>query len=256
MVIFYYRGLKEKDNASYAEAIKYRVEKLGIMAKGIDEAVSSAYNVCGSDMLLSDFGGENTETFLKNQKYVLIVVTPGLLQDLTALFELDAMHRLFAEGSVKIFSIFKNIAPYEMPERMCWIRQTKYIQPKGVPDIYNASVKIAAEYWKDRLGDSECVTVEGYLRDKDFYRDGFLREISKIYRELESHDVRSKVLVLIIVNHYMVIKKDELKEFTEHQECIRGLAEFIYQGRMMTQDELAIINNCILDMLQNSKIVI
>ncbi len=237
MVIFYKRSLKEGDNELYAEAIKYRVEKLGIEAEiagdGIDDAL--------------------TRNFLINHKYVLIIVTPGLMQDLTALFELDVIQRLFVEEAVKVFAVLKNVVPKQLPERMCWIKQTKYIEPSGVSDIYDAAVNVAAEYWKDRLGSSEYATVEGYLRNRDFYGDRFLRGIGKIYRELENYDFRTRVLVLVIFNRYMFIKSRGLRKYTQHQECVGGMAELVYQGRILAQAELEIINHCILDMLQDNE---
>lgn len=285
MVIFYKRSLKERDNESYAEAVKYRIEKLGIKAESAGEGIDSvfetpavadnvwaagtwcgAYNVSAGkvqykrtespDIFLADRKNTFIKDFLINQKYIVIIVTPGLLLDLTALLELDVIHRLFVENKVKVFTIFKDIVPNELPDRVSWIRLTKYTEPNGISDIYTAAVDVAAEYWRDRLGDSEDVTVDVYLRNRNFYDDRFLRGISRIYRELENYDVRAKVLVLVIFNGYMVIKSRRLKGCTNHQECVGGMAELVYQGRILTQTELGIINHCILDMLQNNEILI
>lgn len=308
MVIFYKRSLKERDNESYAQAVKYRIEKLGIKAESAGEGIDSVLetpaekNIDGAleipavkniysaaeipavadnvremgisrsacnagagtvqykrteslDMLLTDRKNTFIKDFLINHKYIVIIVTPELLLDLTALFEMDVMHRLFDENKVKIFTIFKDIVPNELPDRVNWIRLTKYTEPKGISDIYTASVDVAAEYWRDRLGDSQNVTVVGYLKNRNFYNDRFLKIISRIYRELENYDVRAKVLVLVIINGYMVIKSRGLKGCKNHQECVCGIAELVYQGRLLTQAELGIINCCILDMLQSNEIL-
>lgn len=236
MVIFYKRNPKEMDNESYAEAIKYRIEKLGIKAEIAGDGIDTF-----------------TRDFLINQKYIVIIVTPALLLDLAALFELDVMHRLFSENKVKIFSIFKNIVPNELPGRVSWIGLTKYSEPRGISDIYAAAIDVAAEYWRDRLGSFEYVTVEVYLRNRNFYDDIFLRGIGGIYRELETYDIRAKILVLVIFNRYMVIKRRKLRSCIKHQECVCGMAELVYQGRLLTQAELGIINCCILDMLENAE---
>lgn len=263
MVIFYKRSLKERDNESYAESIKYRIERLGIKAETAGDGID-----CVSEMLtVADTGGvlatpvllDTKDTFIKdfliNRKYIVIVVTPELLLDLTALFELDLMQRLFAENKVKIFTVFKDIVPDELPDRVRWIRLTKYNEPEGISDIYNVALDVAAEYWRDKLGDSQYATVDVYLRNRNFYNDRFLKEISCIYMELEKYDVRTKILVLVIINGYMVIKSRRLKGCTNNQECVCGMAELVYQGRILTQSELEIINCCILNMLQNNEIL-
>lgn len=289
MVIFYKRSLKERDNESYAEAIKYRIEKLGIKAEiagngidsvlekpgevrgndGVPEAQVVAYSndgvpetqavadcICGvsksRNMILKDTKDTFTRDFLINQKYIVIILTPALLLDLTALYELDIMHRLFAENRIKVFIIYKDIVQSELPDRLSWVKQTKYTEPNGISDIYTAAVSVAAEYWKDMLGNSEYVTVDGYLRNRNCYDDRFLKVISSIYRELENYDIRAKILVLVIFNEYMVIKRRRLRDYRNHQECVRGMAELVYQGRQLAQSELGIINCCILDMLQKN----
>lgn len=282
MVIFYKRSLKERDNESYAEAIKYRIEKLGIRAEtagdGIDcvlkapsvadsmvaaSASGSVDNVRAGDiqyrrtedrkMILTDTKDTFIKDFLIDSKYIVIIVTPGLLLDFTALFELDLMKKLFTENKVKIFTVFKNVAPNELPDRVSWIRLSKYNEPEGISDIYTVAVAVAAEYWRDKLGESQYDTVDGYLRNRNFYNDRFLKEISCIYRGLEKYDVRAKILVLVIINGYMVIKSRRLKVCTNNQECICGIAELVYQGRALTQSELEIINCCILNMLQSNE---
>jgi hypothetical protein len=99
-----------------------------------------------SDYLLSGY--------IKEQKYVVIVVSQKLFTDMYALVELDLIKKLFGRGEIVVFSIYDGKHIPVLPERAEWINDTWKI-PINKPDDETLATSIILErVMKDRLIDS------------------------------------------------------------------------------------------------------
>lgn len=99
-----------------------------------------------SDYLLSGY--------IKEQRYVVIVVSQKLFTDMYALVELDLIKKLFEKGDVVVFSVYDGRHIPVLPERAEWINDTWKIAINKDGDASLAAGVILERVVKDRLIES------------------------------------------------------------------------------------------------------
>ncbi len=99
-----------------------------------------------SDFLLSGY--------IKEQKYVVVVVSQKLFTDMYELVELDLIKKLFQKGDVIVFSVYDGKHIPILPERAEWINDTWKIAINKPDDVTAAAGVILERVMKDRLIDS------------------------------------------------------------------------------------------------------
>lgn len=89
--------------------------------------------------------------YIKEQKYVVIVVSQKLFTDVYALVELDIIKKLFEKGDITVFSIYDGKHIPVLPERAEWINDTWKIPVNRKSDETVATSIILERVMKDNL---------------------------------------------------------------------------------------------------------
>ena len=111
-----------------------------------------------SDYLLS--------RYIKEHKYVVIIVSQKLFTDMYALVELDIIKKLFAKGDITVFSIYDGKHIPVLPDRAEWINDTWKIPINKKQDESRAAGVILERVMKDRLIESMAANMVENLNSK------------------------------------------------------------------------------------------
>lgn len=111
-----------------------------------------------SDYLLS--------RYIKEHKYVVIIVSQKLFTDMYALVELDIIKKLFAKGDITVFSIYDGKHIPVLPDRAEWINDTWKIPINKKQDESLAAGVILERVMKDRLIESMAANMVENLNGK------------------------------------------------------------------------------------------
>lgn len=229
-----------------ADAAKYRMEKMGLSVFSTRSSDESA-----PDMLLCDVDYNGITTFIRREEYILIVLTPGLLTNVSMLPELDIIQKLFQSGKIKVYVILRQLRQEEIPKRLLWVRKALLYQKEDMSDIYEVSLEIASQFWRDRAGSQ--MDVIAFLDTRLKGCDVFVNRLKVIYQQFESCAVRERMIVLVVLYHYLLffLKKSRLPErIADNAKCVEGMKELLYEGRDLSKRELISLHSCMVDMLK------
>lgn len=153
MHICYYEGVGEEWSRSLAWRMVEELDGVD-SGKGVLACDEETINET-SDYLLSKY--------IKEQKYVLIVVSQKLFTDIYELVELDIIRKLFLKGEIDVFSIYDGKHIPVLPERAEWINDTYKIPLNREADVQLAGEIIMERIMKDKLVDSMAASMVGNM---------------------------------------------------------------------------------------------
>ena len=136
----FYEGTGEEWSRELAMNLITLLDEFGVEPVSVsDEAVVNDT----SDFLLS--------RYIKEHKYVVIIVSQKLFTDIYALVELDIIKKLYKKGEITVFSIYDGKHIPVLPERAEWINESWKIPINRMEDIGTATGIIMEKIMKDKF---------------------------------------------------------------------------------------------------------
>lgn len=214
-----------------AKAVLYHMENWGLVMPHVYED--------NSRIMESDCN--QIRSVIEKEKEILIILTPYLITDLEALIELDIIKNLFMSGTIKVFTFSYGIAEEELPKRMEWIKETEVLQIEGTEAVYEGICHMTESHLESMLeiagGIHECREKAKVFIEQDRY----LQQLSNDYKNLEHFSIKTKIVLIYTMYHYISIKHETHTGKQFYGNCIRQLFQEVdyYQVCGHTQLKIA-----------------
>lgn len=254
MIIYY--NVREKNDyvGSVADTFRYRLERLGMNVSECE--AENALN----DSLLCESDADIINERLAKERFILMIMSRKLCESQAESDKLCVMRELVLSKKLDLFTVFCDMEAAELPRGLFWIKNTKMYTVRHTSDIRKLAVNIAKKYWITRVGISEYQDFAGFLevsasvsarRHTSDIIDLYVSDMLKIYRMLDFHDVGLKMMTLITLHKYLLIKLDKVYVNEKAMLCINSLLENVCSGKPCSQNELDILNFCMLYIYDN-----
>ena len=95
---------------------------------------------------------QECESIARHQEAV-VVLTPQLIQDITALVELDILKSSFEKGRIKIVVFLYGVESSTLPQRLSWLGKAQLVRVTGMESVFEGmchavAVRIEEELFK------------------------------------------------------------------------------------------------------------
>lgn len=202
-------------NESHAKAVLYHLENWGFTMPEED----------GEKNIMREVTYEQECESIARHQEAVVVLTPQLIQDITALVELDILKSSFEKGRIKIVVFLYGVESSTLPQRLSWLGKAQLVRVTGMESVFEGmchavAVRIEKELFKQ--GDfNSC--------KKKFYaflaRDAYLKRIFREYTSLEAYAAGTKIVLIYAM--YCYIEMRYTTRITEpfYGNCIRKLYE-------------------------------
>lgn len=108
-------------NESHAKAVLYHLENWGFTMPEED----------GEKNIMREVTYEQECESIARHQEAVVVLTPQLIQDITALVELDILKSSFEKGRIKIVVFLYGVESSTLPQRLSWLGKAQLVRVTG-----------------------------------------------------------------------------------------------------------------------------
>lgn len=255
VIICHYEENTDETVRQLVEAVKMRLGSRGISV--CDD--SSAKNEDGMTGLLREADCYFMNTVFIREKYVLVVVSDAILKNIDFLIELYELEKLYFKSRIVVFTVLSEISAGELPLRAKWLEKTDVFEIGSVSEIRTAVSAIAYSVWFDKVRNCNKQVIGEFVTGNRRYKGSFFQVLADMGRELEAQQIKSKLMLFIVLCRYMdyKMKLSALDDFVDNFSCINALFMEMSMGVPMTKADYDMAGCCLTDIfnkLRNSNI--